>query len=558
MTNKRNRMSSILDPELIGQDNRSYLEQVLADHPENLAAATTEIVTEAKKGFSAHCYMNRRVDLMLQLHAHIAQNDIPANAERAVRESINFSDTLITALLHQPQDPCKPWDFYPGFLEMATRLAYGALRSVHQVFGEFSEEAILRRTRIAEVCQVFAESIQSRGKENARDADAKRSIRINAADTFPALERASRRLMDQALTRVRENIGEVRKSTSVNNLLLDEPIGDACDKTSREFVRVQMHINFAPNCNKYCFLEPTHDLADMIAAAYWNASSCYLQTPATKDRDGTNKPVSPSRTIVAKWIDGNVVRVTMSASRVVLNNDELNTPHIFRSEPRLIGDKCWTDKTIRAHKLIVKEAYADELKAVLAKPGRTSIAVEGSHGSGKLFMLMRAAEQLNLDPLQLRMDVFHQQFPIHDKLVLGLDEAGRAFFGRSESPVIERLRQALANPEKHYLIVLDECEKMSEDERNYWLRGIEDRVFDLGNGKTVRAGDNVRFVLVGPVGMMNLLTLGNTAALDRWYIWRVPSVHVDQSFSMRGEGRLYVDRWSPLKLGFEPAGSASA
>ncbi len=107
--------------------------------------------------------------------------------------------------------------------------------------------------------------------------------------------------------------------------------------------------------------------------------------------------------------------------------------------------------------------------------------------------------------------------------LLPVEEGGKQVFKWVDSPLVRAIREALNNPDKIYLIMIDEYSRMDEDARDALLDVIEgeQRVLALPNGELLDVPSNLRFMAAANEGGPFTVRKTDAAAKDRWVVIKI-------------------------------------
>jgi MoxR-like ATPase len=176
-----------------------------------------------------------------------------------------------------------------------------------------------------------------------------------------------------------------------------------------------------------------------------------------------------------------------------------------------------------------EDVYVDPVKAqlmatVLQDP-RRNLMLEGDQGVGKSTIARAVAKTLGWEYRKVSGGLIKKFVYMLGRYVPSSDGTSLNFKW-ADSKLVEVLREALANPHKTFLLMIDEYTRIDEDARDAMLDLIEgkERVLRLPTGEDIVVGGNVVFMAAGNVGKGFTIRREDAAAKDRWVSIKVSAM----------------------------------
>jgi MoxR-like ATPase len=163
-----------------------------------------------------------------------------------------------------------------------------------------------------------------------------------------------------------------------------------------------------------------------------------------------------------------------------------------------------------------------QLIATVLQDQRRNLMMEGDQGVGKSTIASAIARTLGWQYRKISGGLIKKFVFMLGRFVPSAD-GNSLNFKWVDSKLVESLREALANPQKHYLIMIDEFSRIDEDARDALLDVIEGsaRSMRLPTGEEIEVGKNVTFMAAGNVGAGFTVRREDAAAKDRWVIIKI-------------------------------------
>lgn len=163
-----------------------------------------------------------------------------------------------------------------------------------------------------------------------------------------------------------------------------------------------------------------------------------------------------------------------------------------------------------------------QLMATVLQDPRRNLMLEGDQGVGKSTIAHAIARTLGWQYRKVSGGLI-KKFVFMLGRYVPTSEGETLNFQWADSKLVEVLREALVNPSKTFLLMIDEFTRIDEDARDALLDIIEgnSRVLRLPTGEDIPVGKNVVFMAAGNVGEGFTIRREDAAAKDRWVIIKI-------------------------------------
>lgn len=170
----------------------------------------------------------------------------------------------------------------------------------------------------------------------------------------------------------------------------------------------------------------------------------------------------------------------------------------------------------------VEEKNLEVMIAVLQDPTK-NLFLEGMQGVGKTTIAEAAARQLGMEFRVVDGSQIKKAATMYGRPQQRATEDGHLVWGFADSALIICVREALAHPEKNFLLFIDEYTRIDLDARDGFLKALEgkERAFTTPRPETVPVPSNLYWIAAGNVGDSFTVQDQDAANMDRWVVVEV-------------------------------------
>lgn len=217
-----------------------------------------------------------------------------------------------------------------------------------------------------------------------------------------------------------------------------------------------------------------------------------------------------------KWLC-EVTRVINPSSAT--NGAVLVTP--LQQEIARVFPGVWMPEEVRA-----------QMPIILQTPGK-NLFLQGDQGCGKTTMAGAIALGFDWEFCKVSGGAVKKYSYMLSRVLPG-EQDGRLTFKTIDSDLAAFIKEAIRNPHKIFLIMIDEYTRIEVNARDILLDVIEGtiRFLPLPNGERLVIPDNVRFMAAGNVGSRFTVQKQDDANKSRWVILKVDYMPAEEEFKL--------------------------